>query len=248
LSRDPSSHGARDRFLTTRWSLVARAGASGRAPLEAREALGSLCADYWFPLYAYARRRGLDHHGAQDAVQGFFARLVEKDDLAAADRSRGRFRSFLLASLSNFLANAWDRERAAKRGGGIARLSIDEAEAERRYAGDLAVADAPEKLFERQWARELLARARGALALEWERAGRSALFLRLEPFLTEPASGDLESAIAGELGKSENAIRIALHRLRKRFGELLRLEVSETVSDPGEVEAELGGLLDALGP
>jgi RNA polymerase sigma-70 factor (ECF subfamily) len=251
VSRDRSpldargSLGAREQFFTTRWSLVARAGSGSR---EAHDALESLCGTYWFPLYAFARRRGLDHHAAQDAVQGFFARLIEKQDLAAADKERGRFRSFLLGALTNYLANAWDHDRAEKRGGGRARLSIDEAEAERRYAGDLAVADPPEKLFERQWARELLARARTALAAEWERAGRSDLFLRLEPFLTEPASGDHESAIAGELGKSENAIRIALHRLRKRFGELLRLEVSETVSDPGEVEAELGDLLDALGP
>jgi RNA polymerase sigma-70 factor (ECF subfamily) len=245
LSREPSSADARASFFTTRWSVVTRAGSGAR---ESREALESLCAGYWFPLYAYARRRGLDHHAAQDAVQGFFARTIEKRDLASADRSRGRFRSFLLAALSNYLANEWDRERAQKRGGSLAKLSIDEAEAERRYAGDFAVADAPEKLFERQWARELLARALLALAEEWKRAGRETLFARLKPFLTEEATGARQAEIAAELGLTDNAVRIALHRLRKRLGELLRLEVADTVSDATDVEHELGELLDALRP
>jgi RNA polymerase sigma-70 factor (ECF subfamily) len=230
-------------FFTTRWSVVSRAGSGSQ---DARDALETLCAAYWFPLYAYARRRGLDHHAAQDAVQGFFARLIEKRDLALADRSRGRFRSFLLAALSNFLANEWDKARAEKRGGSRARLSIDAAEAERRYAGDFSVPGAPERVFDRQWARELLARARLALAAEWERAGRADLFARLEPFLTEEAGGEAQAAIAAEFRKTENAVRIALHRLRKRFGELLRLEVADTVADPGEVERELADLLDAL--
>ena len=238
------SLGARERFFTTRWSLVARAGSGSR---EARDALESLCGTYWFPLYAFARRRGLDHHAAQDAVQGFFARLIEKQDLAAADKERGRFRSFLLGALTNYLANAWDRDRAEKRGGGRARLSIDEAEAQRRYSAEFSVADAPERVFEREWARELSARALSALAAEWKHAGREALFARLRPFLTAEASGAEQSAIARELDKTENAVRIALHRLRKRFGELLRLEVAETVADAGDVDVELAELLDALG-
>lgn len=230
-------------FLTTRWSVVSRASSGSR---DAREALESLCAAYWFPLYAYARRRGLDHHAAQDAVQGFFARLIEKQDLASADRTRGRFRSFLLAALSNFLANEWDKERAEKRGGALARLSIDDAAAERRYASDLSDESSPEQRFEREWAREVLSRALSALESEWKRAGKIDLFERLKPFLTEAADGGTESRIAAELSKSENAVRIALHRLRKRFGELLRLELLETVADAGDVEAEIGHLLEAL--
>jgi RNA polymerase sigma-70 factor (ECF subfamily) len=230
-------------FLTTRWSVVTRAGSDSR---DAREALESLCAAYWFPLYAYARRRGLDHHAAQDAVQGFFARILEKRDLAAADRTRGRFRSFLLAALSNFLANEWDKERAEKRGGSRARLSIDDAAAERRYAGELSVEGTPEEHFEREWAREVLSRALAALRSEWARAGKVDLFERLRPFLTEEADAGAQSRIASELSKSENAVRIALHRLRKRFGELLRLELLETVADAGDVEAEIGHLLEAL--
>ena len=234
------------RFLTTRWSIVALAASGSR---EARDALESLCASYWYPLYAFARRRGLDHHAAQDGVQGFFARLIEKQDLTAADRERGRFRAFLLASLKNFLANEWDREQAHKRGGARARLSIDEAAAQRRYADDLAVRDAPEQVFERQWAREVIARSLAALESEWKRAGREALFARLKPSLVGEAGdtgGVPQSEIARDLGLTENAVRIALHRLRKRFGELLRIEVGETVADPDDVERELGDLFDAL--
>ena len=243
MARDASSLGARDRFLTTRWSLVARAGSGS---VDAREALEGLCASYWYPLYAFARRRGLDHHASQDAVQGFLARLIEKQDLQAADPSRGRFRSFLLAGLSNFLANLWDRERAEKRGGSLVRLSIDEAAAEKRYAGELSVEGSPESCFEREWAREVLARSLAALESEWERAGRRDLFVRLKPFLTAEATAEAQAAIAVDLSKTENAVRIALHRMRKRFGELLRLEVADTVADPKEVEAELEDLLRAL--
>ena len=243
MTRDASSLGARDRFLTTRWSLVARAGSDSAG---ARDALESLCAGYWYPLYAFARRRGLDHHAAQDAVQGFFARLIEKHDLQAADQARGRFRSFLLAGLSNFLANLWDKERAEKRGGSLARLSIDEAAAETRFAGELAVSGSPESCFEREWAREVIARSLAALETEWDRAGKRELFARLKPFLTAEATAADQASIAADLSKTENAIRIALHRLRKRFGELLRLEVGGTVADPREVEAELEDLLRAL--
>jgi len=244
VARDAFSLGARDRFLTTRWSLVARAGSGS---VDAREALESLCASYWYPLYAFARRRGLDHHAAQDAVQGFFARLIEKHDLQSADQARGRFRSFLLAGLSNFLANLWDRERAEKRGGSLARLTIDEAAAEKRYAVELAVQGSPESCFEREWAREVLARSLASLEAEWDRAGKRELFARLKPFLTAEATAAAQAAIASDLSKTENAVRIALHRMRKRFGELLRLEVADTVADSGDVEAELEDLLRALG-
>jgi RNA polymerase sigma-70 factor (ECF subfamily) len=234
----------RHRFHTTRWSVVTRAGGDSR---EARDALESLCAGYWYPLYAFARRRGLDHHAAQDGVQAFFARLIEMQDLAAVDRARGRFRSFLLSALSNFLANEWDRERAQKRGGAHRRLSIDEAEAERRYASDFAIHGSSERFFERQWARELLARVLIAQEAEWTRAGRAALFARLKPWLTADASDTTQAELARELSMTENAVRIAIHRLRKRYGELVRLEVAETVADPADVERELGELFDALG-
>lgn len=245
MGREASSADARDRFLTTRWSLVARAGSKSG---DARDALETLCATYWYPLYAFARRRGLDHHAAQDAVQGFLARLIEKEDLKAADRSRGRFRSFLQAGLANFLANLRDKDGAEKRGGTLARFSIDEAAAERRFADGLAVEGSAEACFDREWASEVLGRSLAALEAEWERAGKRELFARLKPFLTAEAGAATQAAIATELAKTENAVRIALHRLRKRFGELLRLEVAETVAEPGEVEAELEDLLLALRP
>jgi RNA polymerase sigma-70 factor (ECF subfamily) len=240
-----SSALARDRFHTTRWSVVTRAGGDSA---QARAALESLCEGYWYPLYAFARRRGLDHHAAQDAVQAFFARLIETQGLQAADRARGRFRSFLLAALSHFLANAWDRERALKRGGEQRRLSIDAAQAEGRYASELSTEDTPERLFERQWARALLARALAAQEAEWTRAGRGALFLRLKPYLTADGSEATQAEIARDLAMTENAVRIALHRLRRRYGELVRLEVAETVDDPADVERELDDLFQALGP
>ena len=242
MTRDSSVEGPRS-FHTTRWSVVARASGD---PRESRAALEHLCASYWDPLYAFARRRGLAHHAAQDLVQAFFARLIEKQDLASADRSRGRFRSFLLTALSNFLANEVDRERAHKRGGNMARLSIDDAEAERRYAGELSTDASPEKVFERQWARELIARALAALESEWNRAGRGALFARLKPFLTGDANEAKQSEIAMELALSENAVRIALHRSRKRYGELIRMEIADTVVDPDDVDRELGDLFGAL--
>ena len=242
MTRDSSLDGRRT-FHTTRWSVVARAGGD---PRESRDALEHLCASYWYPLYAFARRRGLEHHAAQDLVQAFFARLIEKHDLARADPARGRFRSFLLTALSNFLANELDRERAHKRGGDMARLSIDDAEAERRYANDLATNASPEKLFERQWARELIARALSELESEWGHAGRGALFARLKPYLTGDASDAKQSEIAQDLALTENAVRIALHRLRKRYGELIRLEIADTVADPDDVERELGDLFGAL--
>lgn len=248
-----SAPGARA-FHPTRWSLVARAQRHAGGERDAREALERLCASYWYPLYAYARRRGLAHHAAQDLVQSFFARLFEKEELALADPARGRFRSFLLAALSSFLANERDAARALKRGGDRARVSIDDAEAERRWSAELAVDAAPERAFERQWAREVLARALAALEAEWTRAGRAELHARLRPLLLEGADasgaalpdGASRAAIARDLSMTENAVRIALHRLRKRYGELVRLEVADTVSDPADVEAELGALFEAL--
>jgi RNA polymerase sigma-70 factor (ECF subfamily) len=243
VNRHSSSLGDRARFHTTRWSLVARATS---ASSEARDALESLCAAYWYPLYAFARRRGLDHHAAQDAVQAFFARLLEKRDLDAVDRTRGRFRSFLSSALANFLANQWDSERREKRGGSSKRLSIDEALAEKRWSSELARDLPPDKMFDRQWAREVLDRALAELESEWTKARRAPLFARLKPYLTGDADAARQSAIAKELELSENAVRIALHRLRKRYGELLRLEVAETVADESDVDRELGELFDAL--
>jgi RNA polymerase sigma-70 factor (ECF subfamily) len=233
--RQPSST-----FHTTRWSVVLDALAPER---ESRSALEVLCSTYWYPLYAYVRRRGHEHHATQDLVQAFFARLIEKRDWRV-DPGRGRFRAFLAAAMKHFMANERERAAAQKRGGAAALVSIDE-HAERRFV-DLAVdGDTPERAFERGFALTLLDLALQRLADEQSKAGKAALFERLRPFFG-PDTAPPYVQLAGELGASEGALRVALHRLRRRYGELVRLAVAELVTDPVDVDAEIAGLLDAL--
>lgn len=232
------------RFATTRWSLVLAAGRG--AGTEADRALASLCEAYWYPLYAEARRRGFGPDDARDHVQGFFARLLEKDGLASADRARGRFRAFLLASFGHFLANERDRQRAQKRGGGRTSTSLDLAEGESRYGLEPSHEDTPERIFDRRWALALIDRALRRLGEECAGSGKSALFESLRAGLTgDPATPYAE--IAERLGLTEGAVKTAAHRLRVRCGVLIRDEVAQTVSDPSEVDAELGHLFAALG-
>lgn len=233
-------------FRTTRWTLVRAAG--GAAPAERRAALETLCAAYWPPVYAFVRRQGASPVLAEDLTQAFFARLLEKEGLRQADPERGRFRSFLLGALRHFLANEHDRERAAKRGGARALLSLDLAalrELEDGLRVELAASMTPEREFERAWACAVLARARVRLGEEQEQAGKSAQWRALEPHLANTDERGRGSELAQLLGISENAVRVALHRLRRRFGELVRDEVRETVG-PGEVEDEVRQLLRAL--
>lgn len=227
-------------FRTTRWSVVL--DATGGA--QSSDALEALCRTYWFPLYAFARRQGRSHEDAQDLVQAFFARFVEKRDWDVAPE-RGRFRSFLLASMRNFLANEWHRERARKRGGGVPVVSID-ADAERRFELEGADGDSPEIAFERRFALELLDRALEELASEQRRAGKERQFERLRPLIGGAADDVPYAALAAELATSEGALRVAVHRLRKRFGELVRRGVLELVEDPADVEDEIRALLGAL--
>lgn len=231
-------------FATTRWSLVVRA--AGRPCEEAQSALDLLCRKYWFPLYAYARRRMGDMHAAQDLTQAFFARLLEKDVLAQATPERGRFRSFLLASMSHFLANERDRQNAIKRGGGRATFSIDAAEGESRLHGEPSHELTPERLFERQWAVTLLERVASRLQSEFVSAGKP----RHYELLRGALSGDRDRLpfveIGAELGISEDAARQAAQRLRKRFREILRDEVSETVANPADIDEEIRSLFEAL--
>jgi RNA polymerase sigma-70 factor (ECF subfamily) len=233
-------------FRTTRWTVVR--AASGAPSGERRAALETLCTGYWPPVYAFVRRQGASPVQAEDLTQAFFARLLEKDDLRLADPERGRFRSFLLGALRHFLANEHERERAAKRGGGRAPLSLD-ADALRSLEGELqhepAASPTPEREFERAWAGAVLARARARLAGEQEQAGRLAHWQALEPRLSNANDRGHGAELAARLGISENAVRVALHRLRKRFGELVRDEVRDTVG-PGEVEDEVHQLLRAL--
>jgi RNA polymerase sigma factor (sigma-70 family) len=231
-------------FATTRWSLVA--AAQDPAAPDARQALADLCGAYWYPVYAYVRRRGHDHHDAQDLAQGFFARLLEKHDLAAADRTRGRFRSFLLASCQHFLANHHDREAAQKRGGGRARVPLDAATAEGRYAREPAHADTPERAFDRQWALDVLDRVVGGLRAEYAESGRGKLFDELKACLA--GGSDIGYADLGErLGMTAGAVKVAVHRLRQRYRDRLRAAIAETVATADEVDDEIRDLLAALG-
>jgi RNA polymerase sigma-70 factor (ECF subfamily) len=231
-------------FATTHWSLVL--AARDRAEPGADDALASLCGLYWYPLYAYVRRRGHGADEAHDLTQGFFARLLEKDFLAGVDRGKGKFRAFLLAACNHFLANERDRARAKKRGGGRAVLSLSAADAEGRYLAEPADVLTPEKLFERRWALALLQQVMTRLRDEFEAKGKGRLFDRLRGFLVgEKGAG--YRRVAAELGLSEGAVKVAVHRLRQRYRELLHEEIGRTVGTAEETEEEIRTLFAALG-
>lgn len=237
------SHPAESSFLTTRWSVVLAAG--GVESPARRAALEDLARAYWYPLYAYARRRGLSPELAADRVQACFALLLERDDLARADPARGRFRAFLITAFRHLLDDERERERALKRGGGRAALSIDARAAERRLVAEPLDLDTPERAFERAWVGELLARALARLGEEQARIGRGELYERLRLHLAGDDDAPRFAAVAQELALSENAVKVAAHRLRRRYGELLRDEIAATLGtplDPRAVEEELRGL------
>jgi RNA polymerase sigma-70 factor (ECF subfamily) len=238
---DKSSHAP---FPTTRWSQVAAAG--GRADSAAREALAELCAAYWYPLYAFVRRKGHPPEEAADLVQGTFVNLLDRDGLAAAEPQRGRFRSFLMAVCAHHLADCRDRDRAAKRGGGASPLSFDRAYAESRYAAEPADKLTAERLYERRWATSLLERAVARLEAESVAAGKAALVSRLLPTLSGGRGELLLAAVAAELGMTEGAVKTAASRLRRRYGAILREEIACTVVDPADVEEEVQALFAAL--
>lgn len=231
-------------FLTTRWSLVARA-ASPHAP-EARGALEDLCRAYWWPLYAYLRRRGIDGERAADLVQGLFAELIEKGRLAQADGERGRFRGWLLAALKYHVGHEDERDRAAKRGGGALHVPLDAGEADRRWQLASATELDAERTFERAWALSVLDAALARLELRMEREGKTALFSALKPFLTaEPDAAGLRT-IAQTLASSEGAVKIAAHRVRQAWREEIRAEIASTLDDVRDLDDEVRGLFAAL--
>ena len=241
---DDSSAGGRHHFATTRWSLVLAAGREEGASAQA--ALDHLCRVYWFPLYAFARRQGCGPDDAQDLTQSFLARLIEKRDLAGVAPARGRFRSFLLAAMKHFLLNAWDRERAGKRGGGRHNFtSLDARTGEERYQLEPADPLSADRLFERSWALALLDEVLARLRAEQEQAGKLALFDALKPALTGDDTAR-HADLGLRLGLSEGAVKVAVHRLRRRYRELLREEIAATVEEPGEVEDELRHLFSVL--
>jgi RNA polymerase sigma-70 factor (ECF subfamily) len=231
-------------FATTRWSLVLAAGQDA-AP-GARQALATLCETYWYPLYAFVRRLGKSPHDAQDSTQAFFARLLEKHYLRDADRNRGKFRSFLLAAFKHFLSHEHERANARKRGGGRAPLSLDFAAGEGRYGREPAHEATPERLYERRWALAVLDRVLARLRAEAVRAEKVQVFDRLKGFLTGEADADSYRLAGDQLGTSEGAVKVAVHRLRRRYRDVLQAEIAHTVADPHEVEDELRHLFAAV--
>src|SRR5271170_2008544 len=229
-------------FPTTRWTLVVAAGDPYRK--EPQQALSSLCENYWYPLYAYLRRRGYPTDQAQDLTQEFFVRVLEGRYLDRADPEKGRFRSFLLTSLKFFVADEEDRYRALKRGGG-AVLSLEFSSGEERYQREPAHDETPERIFERRWALAVLDRVVERLKNEFVHQGRLEHFDRLKVFLLGHSDAPY-ATLAHEMNTSEGALKVAIHRLRKRYRELFRQEIADTVADPFEVESELRFLAAVL--
>jgi RNA polymerase sigma-70 factor (ECF subfamily) len=230
-------------FSTTHWSVVLTAGSGD--PAHSAAALEKLCRQYWHPIYAFVRRRGADRHEAEDLTQSFFAHLLDKESLKKVDRQKGKFRTFLLASLTNFLANEWDKRRTLKRGGEYQIMPLHEV-AEEMYKCEPTGSATPEKLFDRRWALLLVEAVRTRLKAEYLAQKKVELFAKLESGLTGELSAGWYGNVAVELGMSEGATRVALHRLRRRFGDLLREEVAQTVGSNAEVDEEIRHLFAVM--
>lgn len=232
-------------FRTTQWTVVLEA--ANPISLSDGAAFACLYMAYWYPLYAYVRRRGFSPPEAEDVTQDFFTRLVSKQSLSGLKRDGGKFRSFLLRSLDNFLANEWDRAQAQKRGGGQRPLSLNVEEGEARFALDAPDAETPESLFEKRWAFTLLENVAGQLRSEYVAAGKEELFDQLRPHLQGDRSGPAYATIAAGREMSEGAVKVAVHRMRHRYGELLRQEIARTVSSAADVDEELRYLISVVG-
>jgi len=231
------------KFPTTRWTLIVSAGqGSGGA---AGDALAALCERYWYPIYAFTRRRGYSSPEAQDLTQEFFARLLEKRSIEQADPAEGRFRTYLLSSLQYFLADESERRLALKRGGAVHHLSLPLESGEERYQHDPRSQETPERIFERRWALALIERVLSLLRQSFEREGRAGHFDRLKPFLLGTDAAPY-AELAAQLGATEGALRLAVHRLRRRYRDLFRAEIADTVAFPEEIDGEIRYLLKVL--
>ena len=239
-----AGHTPADLFATTHWTAVLTAGR--RRTLEADQALEELCRTYWYPLYAYVRRQGHSKEDAEDLTQAFFARFLQKNYLEGLSSEKGRFRAFLLASLKHFLANEYDRTRRLKRGGHVPLISLDWQSADTRYRIDPADRLSPDKLYDRAWAVTLLEQVIARLREETLAEGKAKLFEHLKPFLTIGKSAIPYAQAAAEVGLAEGAVRVTVHRLRRRYRQLLREEIAQTLSDPAQVEEELSALFAAF--
>lgn len=231
-------------FATTHWSLVLAAGRD--ASPEARAAMETLCRAYWYPLYAYVRRGGHSPDDAQDLTQEFFHRLLSCDWVARADKTRGRFRTFLLSGLQNFLANEWQKANRLKRGAGTVTIALDALDAEERYRVEPADVASADKLFDRRWALTLLDRVLARLQTEQAAAGFADRFEALRPALLGEPNDEGYIALARRFGVTESTVKSWVHRLRGRYRELLREEVAQTVGAPEETQDELRHLMRVL--
>lgn len=244
----PTSQGARPagsaQFVTTHWSEIVAARDEGSP--DAARALESLCAAYWFPLYAWLRRQGRTVQDAEDLTQAFFGHLLSKERLKQAERARGRFRSFLIASMKNFVCNEWDKETAQKRGGQVQFVPLATDVAEERLGREPTDATNPELAFERLWAATLLEGAIRRLRVEYARDGKGAMLDLLRTHLSGDRGGVPYAEIQARLGLGESAVKMAVLRLRRRFGEILREEVARTVAGPHEIDAEIRALFAAV--
>jgi RNA polymerase sigma-70 factor (ECF subfamily) len=232
------------KFPTTHWSRVAQAGDIGSP--ETSEALAALCSEYWYPLFAFIRSRGHSADQAADLTQEYFARLLEGQVISSADPAKGRFRTFLIADCIRFLGHQRARARALKRGGGRQFLTIDRAKAEQRFAFEPTSQLTPEQIYFRAWTVTLLDEVLSKLRAEYQRDGRELIFDRLKAALTADPRSDSYAAIAADLGMTDGAVAVAVHRLRRRYGAILRREIAATVCDPSEVDDEIRALFAAL--
>lgn len=233
-----------DIFATTHWTVVLAAGK--RSTPQSDHALEELCRTYWFPLYAYVRRRGHSKEDAEDLTQTFFARFLEKNYLAGLSAERGRFRAFLLASLKHFLANEWDKSQRQKRGGGAPLLSLDWQTADTQFQVAATAEPSPDKAFDREWALALLGKVITRLQAECEAEGRGQQFAELKIFLTAGKGEWSHAEAAKALDLDEGAVRVTVHRLRKRYRALLREEIAQTLSDPAMMNEEMRALFSAF--
>lgn len=231
-------------FVTTHWSVVLAAARNDTA--KAQDALARLCQTYWYPLYAYVRRRGYSSHDAQDLTQAFFTRLLEHQSLASVDPALGRFRSFMLTAMNHFLASEWRKNMAQKRGGGSQILSLDWIAAEQRFDLEPAINLAPDKLFEKQWAITLLDAVMNRLEQEYQSEDKTELFATLKGTLLGPRETQPYGILGEKLGMNENAVKVAVHRLRKRYRELIRSEIANTLDHDEDVETEMRYLFKVL--
>ena len=244
-SRQRERSGVSEDFPLTHWSAVFAAGKEGTA--RAEEALAELCRTYWYPLYAFARRKGHQPADAQDLTQGFFVHLLERSFLENVGPMKGRFRSFLLTALNHFLSDEWDKAMAEKRGGGQAFISLDDHDAEERYLLEPDSNMTAEGIFEHRWALALLAEAFARLREESAAAGKTREFELLKIFLSTPTDDGAYDDVATKLEMTATSVAVKVHRLRQRYGELIRAEIAHTVANAADIEEEMAHLFDAVG-